>query len=208
MAQKILLDLGGKESVIYEEIAKSLAPFRNKKPFSMEFVVEGVIKRPIISIRYPGKKLTKLYPKRKNAASYGNLFDFVVVIYKNKKELSGFTFENILHDFEDNKKNSTKFWKLLTELYYKNKLVKSPPKLKGTDSKLLLLALKWIWIQEDFNYKLNSKEINSPINYKLLSRKGKPMSKGAGRAKFFAALVLLKYGFSIREVKKIIPMYA
>lgn len=103
--EKVLLNLNGKESRIFEEIAKALDPYKHKKPFSTEFIVEGTLQRPIISIRYPGKKLQKLKPKRKNAAKYANLFDFVVVIYKNRREeISGFTFEKILHDFERNKK--------------------------------------------------------------------------------------------------------
>lgn len=209
MINKILLDLKGKESEIYEELVKWFDPYKDSEPCSIEFVVEGTLEKPIISIRYPGKKLVKLESKRKNGIRYGNLLDFVVIIYNSEsEEISGFTFENILQDFEANKKNDDKFWKILSEIYHNNKLSEEPPKLNGIDSLLFLLALKWIWIQEDLNYKLSSTEVNSVTKYKLLSRKGKPMSKGAGRAKFFGALVLLKNGFSISEVKKIIPMYA
>lgn len=209
MDKKTLFDLKGKENKIYEEIAKTLDPYKDEKPFSNEFVVEGTLEKPIILIKYPGKKLVKLKPKRKNSAKYGNLFDFVVVIYKDEKEeISEFTFEKILHDFEENKKHSNKFWKILREVYHKNKVPKRIPKLKGIDPKLFLFAIKWIWIQEDFNYRLKWDEIKSPTRYKLLSRRGNPMSGGAGRAKFFGALVLLKNGFTIKEVKKIIPMYA
>ena len=209
MVEKILLNLKDKENKIYEEIAKALDPHKDKEPFSVEFIVEGALQKPIISIRYPAKKLVKLETKRKNSARYGNLFDFVVVIYDNgKEELSGFTFEKILRDFEENKKDSEEFWGLLKEIYYKNKLSKEPPKLKGIDSKLFLLAIKWIWLQEDFNYKMKWDEVKSPTRYKLISKRGNSMSRGAGRAKFFGAMILLKNNFTIEEVKKIIPMYA
>jgi len=67
--------------------------------------------------------------------------------------------------------------------------------------------LKWIWLQEDFNYKFSWKEVDSPVQYTLENKTGKPTSKGAGRAKFFAALILLKHHFNFEEVKKIIPLY-
>ncbi len=208
MAEKMILNLKGRKKQIYEEIARVLYPHRNEKPLSVEFVVEGTLQKPFVSIRYPGKKLVKLKPKRKNAAEYGNLFDFVVVIYRNEKEeISEFTFERLLDDFDRNKKHSRIFWRNIEKVYYQNKISIWIPKLDGIHPKLFLLALKWIWIQEDFNYKLNYNDVKSSTRYKLLSRRGKPMTKGAGRAKFFAALVLLRYGFSIYEVKKIIPLY-
>jgi len=67
--------------------------------------------------------------------------------------------------------------------------------------------LKWIWIQEDFNYRFSWQEVNSPIRYVLETRTGSRTSKGAGRAKFFAALILLKHHFTFEQVKKIIPLY-
>ena len=205
----MLLDLKGKEKNIYEEIAKALDPYKDTEQFSNEFVVEGTLEKPIISIKYPAKKLVKLEAKRKSSAKYGNLFDFMVVIYNNGKEdINSFTFENILHDFQDNKKQSEEFWELLKEVYEQNILLREPPKLKGIDSKLFLLAIKWIWIQEDFNYKFRWDEVKSPTKYKLISKRGNSMSRGAGRAKFFGAITLLKNDFSIEEVKKIVPMYA
>lgn len=51
-------------------------------------------------------------------------------------------------------------------------------------------------------------EVKSPTKYKLISKRGNSMSRGAGRAKFFGAMVLLKNNFTIEEVKKIIPIYA
>lgn len=45
------------------------------------------------------------------------------------------------------------------------------------------------------------------IGYVLETRTGSRTSKGAGRAKFFAALILLKHYFNFDLVKKIIPLY-
>lgn len=206
---RTLLSLKGREDRIFEEIAKALDPYKDEETLSKEFVAEGTLEEPIISIKYPGKKLVRLNPRRRNAAAYANLFDFVVVIHENGEEnINDFTFEKILNDFEENKKNDGEFWNILKEMYLTNKLIREPPELEGINSKLFLLAIKWIWIQEDFNYKLKWDEINSPTRYKLLSRRGNSMSRGAGRAKFFGALTLLKNGFTIQEVKKIVPMYA
>jgi hypothetical protein len=79
--------------------------------------------------------------------------------------------------------------------------------LAGIDTQLYLLVLKWIWIQEDFNYKFSWGEVHSPVRYVLETRTGSRTARGAGRAKFFAALILLKYHFTFEEVKKIIPLY-
>jgi hypothetical protein len=197
---------------IYHEVAMALLPYRGKETCSVEFIVEGTKDKPIVGIRYPGRKVVKrkMKSKRVNVAKWGNLFDFAVVPYIDGKEVTEqeFTFEKILEDFEKNKKDNEEFWKLIEDIYYKNELLKEPPKLLGIDPKLFLLVLKWIWIEEDFNYKLGWKDVGSPIRYVLLSRRGKPTGKGAGRAKFFAALILLKHHFTLKEVKKIIPLYA
>ena len=92
-------------------------------------------------------------------------------------------------------------------MYNTNTLIKEPPKLPGIDSKLYLLVLKWIWIQEDFNYRFGWEEVASPVRYVLETRTGTRTAKGAGRAKFFAALILLNHHFTFEEVKKIIPLY-
>ncbi len=94
------------------------------------------------------------------------------------------------------------------EIYFKNELTREPPKLHGIDSKLFLLTLKWMWIQEDLNYKLDWREVDSPEPYVLETKRGGRIKKGAGKAKFFAALVLLRSGyFTLEEVKKIIPPF-
>lgn len=196
---------------IYQELAKALSQYKEKPAGFILFIVEGTKKRPIIGIRYPGKKVRKRILKtiRVNSALWANLYDFEVVPFRNGKEVDTqkFTFEELLKDFQDNKRNSEKFWKILEELYEDNTITKNPPKLSGIDSQLYLLVLKWIWIQEDFNYRFGWEDVNSPIRYVLETRTGSRTAKGAGRAKFFAALILLRHHFTFEQVKKIIPLY-
>ncbi|MBL7132302.1 MAG: hypothetical protein ISS45_13045 [Candidatus Omnitrophica bacterium] len=196
---------------IYQELTQVLSSYREAPAGSMLFIVEGTKTKPIIGIRYPGKKLRRrtLKVERANSALWANLYDFEVVPYKNGKELNtqDFTFELLLRDFQDNKRNNKIFWGILEELYNNNIITKRPPKLLGIDPLLYLLVLKWIWIQEDFNYRFGWEEVESPIKYVLETRTGNRTAKGAGRAKFFAALILLRHYFSFDLVKKIIPLY-
>jgi len=196
---------------IYQELAKALSQYREKPAGYILFIVEGTKKRPIIGLRYPGRKLRKRLLKKpnKNSALWANLYDFEVVPFKNKKEINTqkFTFGEIMKDFQENKRNNEIFWKQIEELEQNNTITRNPPKLQGIDSGLYLLMLKWIWIQEDFNYRFSWQEVNSPIRYVLETRTGSRASKGAGRAKFFAALILLKHHFTFEQVKKIIPLY-
>lgn len=196
---------------IYQELAVALSPYREKMPGSILFVVEGTKKNPIIAIRYPGKKLKKRTLKvvRSNSALWANLYDFEVVPFEKGKEVKTqkFTFQEILKDFQENKKDNKKFWAMLEELYKESTITKKPPKLPGIDTLFYLLVLKWIWIQEDFNYKFSWEDVDSPVKYRLETRTGNPTAKGAGRAKFFAALILLKEHFDFDQVKKIIPLY-
>lgn len=192
---------------IYQELTKILAPHREEATGYILFIVEGTKKNPIIGIRYPGKKVFK----RKKLIKWGNLFDFEVVIYENNKEIkdrSLFTFSGMLYDFYTYKKDNEEFWGIIEELYKTNKINKKIPRLRGINSSLFLLALKWIWIQEDLNYKLSWKDVNSSVRYGLYNKKQKPMSKGAGRGKFFGALVLAKFSdFTFDEIVKIIPPF-
>ncbi|MEA2070396.1 MAG: hypothetical protein U9O98_03815 [Asgard group archaeon] len=188
---------------IYQEIAEALYPYCHKEKWFIEFIVEGTEEEPIVGIKYPGKKVKKRKLKRPSKRSYPwfNLYDFKVIPYINgdpKPEL--FTFDNILKDFETHKKGNKEFWELLIEIYETNKLSREPPELPGIDSKLFLLTLKWLWILEDLNYKYSYDEIFSPIKYKL-------RYTGVGRAKFYAALILIKEYFSYEEVIKIISPY-
>ncbi len=196
---------------IYQELAQALSPYREEPASSNLFIVEGTKEKPIIGIRYPGKKLKKrnLKFERVNSALWANLYDFEVVPYENGKEINTqkFTFEELLRDFQENKRNNEDFWMLIEELYKNNTVTKIPPTLPGIDSQLYLLVLKWIWIQEDFNYRFDWKDVDSPVRYVLETRTGSKTKRGAGRAKFFAALILLKHHFTFEQIKKIIPLY-
>ena len=210
MAQIIELKIKDNKK-IYQELVKALSQYKEKAAGSILFIVEGTKKRPIIGIRYPGKKVRKRILKtiRANSALWANLYDFEVVPFRNGKEVDTqkFTFEELLKDFQVHKRSSEKFWKILEKLYKDNTITKNPPKLSGIDSQLYLLVLKWIWIQEDFNYRFGWEDVNSPIRYILETRTGSRTAKGAGRAKFFAALILLRHHFTFEQVKKIIPLY-
>jgi hypothetical protein len=196
---------------IYQELSRALAPYKEKPTGSIIFVVEGTKENPIIGLRYPGRKLRKRNLKvvRANSVLWANLYDFEVIPYKNGKELDTqkFTFEELLKDFEEYKKAHENFWIMLRELYEDNTIPEKPPNLPGIDTRLYLSVLKWIWIQEDFNYRFNWQEVNSPVRYVFETRTGSRTAKGAGRAKFFAALILLKHHFTFEQVKKIIPLY-
>lgn len=209
MVKKILLQIK-KPIRIYQELTETLCPHREKPAGSIIFIVEGTKQKPVIGLRYPGKKLRKREIKqiRKNSALWANLYDFEVVAYKGgkKDKENQFTFSGFMEDFYKNKRGNKDFWKCIEEIYYKNILTKKPPKMKGINSKMFLLMLKWIWVQEDFNYRFGWEEVGSPIRYVLENRTGTRTAKGAGRAKFFAALILLKY-FTLYQVKKIIPLY-
>jgi len=196
---------------IYQELTQALFPHREKPAGSMLFIVEGTKRKPIIGIRYPGRKLQrrKLKIERANSVLWANLYDFEVVPYENGKELDTqrFTFKEMIRDFHENKQGSKEFWEMIEELYKNNTITKKAPNLPGIYPKLYLLVLKWIWIQEDFNYRFNWEEVGSPVRYVLETRKGTRTGRGAGRAKFFAALILLKHYFSFKLVTKIIPPY-
>lgn len=198
-------------SKIYQELAEIISPHREKPAGSILFVVEGTKTNPLIGIRYPGKKVRKrnFETERASQILWANLYDFEVVPYKNGKKLKTqkFTFGELFKDFHQYKSRNKKFWSMLNELYNRNTITKKPPKLAGIDSKLYLLVLKWIWIQEDLNYRFSWQDINSPIKYVLETRTGTRTSRGAGRAKFFAALILLRNNFTFEQVKKIIPLY-
>lgn len=196
---------------IYRELVLVLSSYKEEKAGSVIFIVEGSKRKPLIGIRYPGRKLMKrkLKSPRENSALWANLYDFEVIPYRNGKEVKNqkFTFEELFKDFENNKNANETFWKMIEEVYQENRISRKPPKLKGIDPLLYLLVLKWIWIQEDLNYKLNWEEVGSPVRYILQNKNGNRTSGGAGRAKFFAALILLKYGFNLAQIKKIVRFY-
>ena len=45
---------------IYQELTRALYPYREKPQGSILFIVEGTKGKPIIGLRYPGKKLKKI----------------------------------------------------------------------------------------------------------------------------------------------------
>ena len=79
-------------------------------------------------------------------------------------------------------------------------------KLEGFDSRQFLEMLKWMLIQEDLNYKLSWEDTGSEIPYRLQNKNGGLTKKGAGRDKFYAALILVHENhFDAATTGKIIP---
>ena len=198
------------DSDIFKHIADALLPYHTKAVGSYLFIVEGTLTKPRIGIRYPGYKLKQRTLKKpnKNSALWANLFDFEVIPFEKGKEGSSvhFTYANLLKDFEAHKKNNTSFWEMIVRVHSHNVIDKEPPKLGGIDPRQFLEMLKWMWIQEDFNYKLSWKEVGSKMPYRLQNRNGGPTSKGAGRDKFYAALILVHGNyFDAASMRKIIP---
>lgn len=191
---------------IFLEVKEALAPHREKEKGSVVFIVEGTKENPVIGIRYPGRRVKK--NERWIYYKWTNLFDFEVVPYdKDGKELntSEFTFEKLARDFYEHKRDNEDFWKLIEELYKTNTITKQPPELLGIDPTLFLLVQKWLWIEEDFNYRLKCEDLGiekkSELSYKT-------EKKGVGRGKQFCQLWVLKSKhFTPDEIGKIIPYY-
>ena len=200
--------LGGSD--VFKHLAQALFPYHTKATGSYLFIVEGTLAKPRVGIHYPGYKLKQRILKKpnKNSALWANLFDFEVVPFEKGKEGSSvrFTYANLLKDFEMYKKNDTSFWKMVVRVHGHNVIDKEPPKLDGIDSQQFLEMLKWMWIQEDLNYKLSWREVGSKMPYRLQNKNGGPTSKGAGRDKFYAALILVHENhFDAASMRKIIP---
>ena len=197
-------------SNVFKYLADALLPHHTKKANSCLFIVEGTLAKPRVGIRYPGYKLKQRILKRpnKNSALWANLFDFEVVPFEKGSEGSSinFTYPNLLKDFEMYKKGNASFWKMIVRVHSHNVIDKEPPKLRGIDPRQFLEMLKWMWIQEDLNYKLSWKEVGSKISYRLQNKNGNLTSKGAGRDKFYAALILVHENhFDAASMRKIIP---
>ena len=64
-------------SKIYQELTYVLAPYREKPEGFIVFIVEGTKKKPIIGIKYPGKKVRRRELKvvRSSSALWANLYD-------------------------------------------------------------------------------------------------------------------------------------
>ncbi|MFA7103455.1 MAG: hypothetical protein WC142_09705 [Bacteroidales bacterium] len=104
---------------IYKEIANALYPYRNEPQGTITFIVEGTKEKPLVGIRYPGKKLfpRELKKPNINSALWSNLYDFEVVPMDERFETANFTYDTILKDFEENKMADEFFWKQIEELY-------------------------------------------------------------------------------------------
>lgn len=196
---------------IYQELASFLIQYKDSPQGTHLFVVEGTLNNPIVALRYPGRKLVKrthkAKTKPKNFIEWANLCDFEVVGFRNRVEIpkNELTYSKIFEDFAANKIKSAAFCRLLDNLYKHNTITGEIPTLHGIDSKLFLLMLKWLWIQEDLNYKFSSSYVESPIKYRLQTLKGSATSDGAGRARFYASLFLLRSGeFDAKIIPKII----
>jgi|GEM_PF-833439 len=196
---------------IYEELCTALIPYKEAPQGSHIFIVEGSSETPRIAIKYPGRKLVKrtdLIRPTATSALWANLMDFEVIYFENgeMRESTVFAYRNMLDDYEHHKKDNEEFWEMILELYEHNTITRTPPNLGGINSKLFLEMLKWMWIQEDVNYKLSWEDVKSPVRYRLQTVRGNVTKDGAGRAKFFGALVLLRdEHFNSAVVKKIIP---
>lgn len=199
------------DEAVFKQLAEVLVPLREKEQCSQLFIVEGMLANPRIGIRYPGRKLVQRAlknPKRKGAVLWANLLDFEVVPFVKGKEQSSrlFTYRNLLKDFEMHKKDEAVFWSFLEQLCTHNTIPEVLPALRGIETRQFLEMLKWMWIQEDVNYRLSWEETKSSIPYTLQNRSGTSTKKGAGRFKFFAALLLVKHhGFSAEMAGRIIP---
>jgi len=209
MKKIVKIDISNNSNV-FEHLTNALLPYHTKAVGSYLFIVEGTLTKPRIGIRYPGRKLIKreIINPRINSIHWANLFDFEVVPFEKWKEGSSvnFTYANLLKDFEAHKKNSKFFWKMIVQLHDHNVIDKKPPKLGGINPQQFLEMLKWMWIQEDLNYKLSWKEAGSTMPYRLQNRNGGLTSKGAGRDKFYAALILVHGNyFDAASMRKIIP---
>jgi len=209
MREKMMLEIHSPEN-LYKELSVAFLPYKEEPVGSVIFIVEGSLEKPRIGIRYPGRKLVRRILKnpRKNSMLWANLLDFEVIPFEGGKECSSksFTYSKMLEDFDNFKKKNDIFWKLITEVYEHNLIKEEPPKLDGVDSRKFLEMLKWMWIQEDVNYRLSCKDVGSEIPYCLQNKSGSATSKGAGRKKFYTALLLVReHNYSHAEMRKIIP---
>jgi len=97
----------------FKNLTRELLPYYAEPVGSHLLIVEGTITKPRIGIRYPGYKLKQRILKRpnKNSALWANLYDFEVIPFEKRHEGSsvGFTYANLLKDFETHKKKNKFF---------------------------------------------------------------------------------------------------
>jgi hypothetical protein len=189
---------------IFETLVNRLDSYKDEPLLSRYFLVESNGDMEIL-IRYPGNKMNRRSHKRiPSKILWQNLYDFLVVPKMDGKEydIREFTYKALLSDFEKNKIRDDKFWNAIIEVYKENYVISDDfSKLEGIPPALFLLVLKWLWIQEDLNYKYSWKDVNAPTRYTN-------EKTGLGRGKFFGALVLVKSGyFSAEDCIKLTSLY-
>lgn len=193
-------------ATLFEDLTRELDPYKKKPTTAITFLVDSSPDRRVkILIKYPGRKVKE----RTGRIPWANLYDFLVVPKYNGKEVDTrkLQWRNLMTDFCGHKLQSNEFWKVLDGVYRNNEVdYGKVPKLGGMDPTLYLLLIKWMWIQEDLNYRFSSKDIrNCPTEYRNETKGGSP-TRGAGRKKFYAGLLLVKYhNFTPHEVGRIIP---
>ena len=195
-----------KQGTLFEDLTKELDPYKEKPLNSVTFLVESSPDNKVkILIKYPGRKVRK----RTGRIPWANLYDFLVVPVYDRKEIESrnLQWRNLMDDFYKHKIQSTEFWEVLENVYKNNEFdYKKVPKLDGMAPILFLLLIKWMWIQEDLNYKYCSKDISNCLSEYRNETKGGSPTRGAGRGKFYATLLLVKYhNFTPYEVGRIIP---
>lgn len=197
---------------IFKYLVRLLLPYHAEPVRSRLFIVEGTSAKPRVGIRYPGRKLRKRTELKKISdrfSLWASLMDFEVIPFQNGKEGESTTFNygTLLQDFASHKKDSEEFWESIITLYEQNKVVAKLPDLSGIPPQQFFEMLKWMWISEDLNYKLSCKDVDSPVKYRLETKSQKPTSKGAGRAKFFAAFLLLRdKHFDLNSIRKVVRL--
>ena len=200
MVRRLLNVPEGDELKMLHDIAVALDPYKERPEASEEFVVEGTLERPEIILRYPGKKVKRRdvkNPSRKGSVLWEALYDFLVVPIADGKELqfSDFNYRKLADDFCKFKKSSEEFWDCLVQVYEKNTIPDRIPHLPGMNSRVILLTLKWMWLQEDINYKYKSTDIKSPTAYTYANNR-----KALGRKKSWAVFLLMKrHGYDAKE---------
>ncbi len=181
-----------KPATLFEDLTRELDPHKEKDTCSVVFLVDSSPDNKIkILLKYPGRKVANrnLKKARANSVHWDSLYDFLVVPIVAKKETSEkeFTYRKMLTDFDEHKKQDKPFWEAIIDLLEENVVSdKDFSYLKGIDPKVFLYVLKWMWVQEDLNYRFNHNDFACPTRYRL------PTGKSLGRKKFFASLLIVR----------------
>ena len=207
MAVKLRDKIRSELPVFFEDLTRELDPYKEAKTGTHEFIVDGDKTGQVeIRINYPGRTASKrkLQLITANSVLWENLYDFAVVPYFKGQmlDIRDFTYRKVLDDFEHYKRGDEDFWNAIVSLYKHNTLPDTKfAHLKGIDPVLFLYVLKWLWAQEDLNYRVNHKDFKCPTKYMNQKR-------GVGRGKFFASLLLVRSGyFTAKDCIKITSLY-